>query len=539
MAISLIRPPELDNPELKQFKDVALEDVWLVIHAVLDDDAGTFRALLEMYPGVATTPYFFTHPLHFAVREGRLDMVRLLLDKGAPPDYRHCDDLATTARDRGHDRVAALIEERQQAINISTGTPTALHAAAAAGDPDELAACLKEAAGQINIGNADGLTPLHLAVRGGHRDAIALLIDAGAATTMEGRRIYEGFQPIDMALWENCYWSRRPDGAALADYLIGCGVPYDLSISAALGDQVQVERLLAEAPAAVNKARPNGRRAVSAAAQAGHETIVKLLLDAGADPTLSEGAACPQGHGLWAAAYGGHYTIAEMLLRHNADPNAGVESCGPPVAVDDRAMRYLMYRYGGRMSPMAIAYRGDLDSLNAYSREALEAENAGQEGGLYKVALRSGDWDLLHLLQARGLPFPRTMNYDLLPGRPDMARYLLERGMNPDISNWQRCTALHAIGAKAGQEKPLEAWLEALDLFLTFGADLNAVDEEYRSTPLGWAARCGHEDLIEPLIQRGADLHLADAPWATPAAWADKRGRQDIADLLRRHDADA
>lgn len=56
MTIPLIRPPELDHPDLKQFKDMALEDVWLAIHTIVDDDMASFQAILEMSPGVVTTP---------------------------------------------------------------------------------------------------------------------------------------------------------------------------------------------------------------------------------------------------------------------------------------------------------------------------------------------------------------------------------------------------------------------------------------------------------------------------------------------------
>jgi hypothetical protein len=60
-------------------------------------------------------------------------------------------------------------------------------------------------------------------------------------------------------------------------------------------------------------------------------------------------------------------------------------------------------------------------------------------------------------------------------------------------------------------------------LLLDYGADLNAVDEEYRSTPLGYAARWGHREMVSFLLARGDDPNKAGAPWATPLAWAQKR----------------
>lgn len=221
-----------------------------------------------------------------------------------------------------------------------------------------------------------------------------------------------------------------------------------------------------------------------------------------------------------------------MLLERGADPNSSVESCGSPTSTEDPDIRKLMYRYGGRLQPLDFAYSGDLDALNACAQEELIAENAGQEGGLYKVAFRMGDWDMLHLIMARRVPFPAVFNYDLPADHPDMARFLLEKGLNPNISDWQRCTTLHAVAGKVGREKAQEQWIEVLDLFLSFGADINSMDEEYRSTPLGWAARCGIVEMIQPLLERGADPTFAGAPWATPLEWAKCRGHHEISEIL-------
>jgi len=261
--------------------------------------------------------------------------------------------------------------------------------------------------------------------------------------------------------------------------------------------------------------------------------MVRLSLDSGADPSLPEGRNCPCGQALWVAAMEGQHTVAQMLLEHGADPNGTIESCGSPTSTDDPEMRRLMYRYGGRLQPLDLAYRDDQDALNAVDQQSLVAENAGQEGGLYKVAIRMNDWDMLHLILARDIPFPATFNYDLLADNPEMARLMLEKDMNPNISNWQQCTVLHAIAGKIGNDKPQVQWLEALDLFLSFGGDINGVDEEYRSTPLGWAARCGVAEMIQPLLERGADLSAAGAPWALPLAWAVRRGHNDIVQLLK------
>ena len=70
-------------------------------------------------------------------------------------------------------------------------------------------------------------------------------------------------------------------------------------------------------------------------------------------------------------------------------------------------------------------------------------------------------------------------------------------------------------------------------LCLEHGADINAIDDEYCSTPLGWAARRGLTDMVTWLLQRGANRDLPhDKPWAKPLAWAKRRGHDSIIGLL-------
>ncbi len=90
--------------------------------------------------------------------------------------------------------------------------------------------------------------------------------------------------------------------------------------------------------------------------------------------------------------------------------------------------------------------------------------------------------------------------------------------------NWHRFTLLHHMAAEGEFGKAR--------LLLDHGADINFIDDEYRSTALGVAARRGQIAMVEFLLERGADATAAGASWATPLAWAIKKGHNTIAKIL-------
>lgn len=110
----------------------------------------------------------------------------------------------------------------------------------------------------------------------------------------------------------------------------------------------------------------------------------------------------------------------------------------------------------------------------------------------------------------------------------NVAKHLLDKGTNPNHKNWHHTTLLHDAVYSGSVEKA--------QLLLEYGADTNAIDEEYRSTPLGLAARAGRLELVELLLDRGVDPTAAWAPWATPLNWARKRRHQEIVALIDRRD---
>src|SRR6185503_9060845 len=103
--------------------------------------------------------------------------------------------------------------------------------------------------------------------------------------------------------------------------------------------------------------------------------------------------------------------------------------------------------------------------------------------------------------------------------------WLMERGLDPNRPNWLGITMLHRCAAKAD--------IAMAQVFLDFGADINAIETDYSSTPLACAARAGKKEMVEWLLKKGANPHIPeDEPWTQPLEWAQRRGHHEIANLL-------
>ena len=77
--------------------------------------------------------------------------------------------------------------------------------------------------------------------------------------------------------------------------------------------------------------------------------------------------------------------------------------------------------------------------------------------------------------------------------------------------------------------------IEAVKQHLASGADVNAKDGLYGTTPLHHAAYEDHKEVAELLIDKGSDVNAGDKRGRTPLDWAVALKRIETADLLRKH----
>ena len=561
---------------------VSTSDLRAAIDAAASGDVLTLGRLLEHDPSLVRGGHDMPQPLPYAVRYGHVDAVRLLLEAGATPDHigGWGDTLVETARDRGFEDIARILEDAHQRISRVRPSEThidhPIHVAAESGDLKRVRAFLDADPSLVHRSDRSGGTALHRSVIGHAPRVVALLLDRGAdihavhGAGLGSRNGYapENLQPIDLAIWGGPSTVPQSKWRSIWRHLIGCirwfvqrraeiphvpydvetarllvsrGAAYDLPIAAALGDRDRITAILDQDPIRIREARPNARLALSAAAEFGHTSLVRLLLERGADPTWPDADDSIRGAALHAAARAGNRELCELLLAHGADPNGFVDAAGNAVfAARTNELRALMIAHGGTIDPYDLVWMNEDDEVMRRVMEDPESAHAGC-GGVYTAVVTRGKRALLTRLLDAGVKVNPVAGgcQSYVLEHPDMLRQLLAHGgLTPDYPTASGLTLLHNLCSRDIRNRTMAHRTECAAILLDAGADISAKEEEYRSTPLAWAARNNLPDMVEFLLARGAPTNLADdEPWATPLAWAEKRGHAEIAAILRQHGA--
>ncbi|MCJ1471964.1 hypothetical protein MMC13_000607 [Lambiella insularis] len=271
--------------------------------------------------------------LYFAVRSGRIDCVRALLESGADIEVRWTWTIADV-RSEGSILWSAVVASYGNVVKLllekgaNTEAPThveetgkdtnpccALHIAA---ESDyELTRLLLDAEANIEIKDSNGWTPLHYAARKGKEDVASLLLERGAF--IEAGTI-AGYTALHMAVGNG--------HTATVRLLLDCGASANThnsygatSLHCAAASRkdsaCSIGRLLLERGASVD-ARDELGMPLHYAAGKGHAEFVQLLLESGADATLTNWKG---EDALTLARRGGHEKVIS-LLKPKAVPKA-------------------------------------------------------------------------------------------------------------------------------------------------------------------------------------------------------------------------
>jgi ankyrin repeat protein len=434
-------------------------------------------------------------PLVDAVRVGRLDVARALVQQGADVNATdtegatalhwatHLDDLPA---------VTFLLDAGADARARTRYGMTPLWLSCINGHPAIVSALLASGA-DPNTTMAEGDTTLMTAARTGTLAVVQALIAHGA--DVDAREHWKGQTAL--------MWAAARNNAAVVRVLVQAGADVQARTRYHPPPVARTGGLrLSDRSSDVT--REAGFTALLFAVRAGAREAVDALLQAGAtvDDTLSDGTSA-----LVVAIASTHYELADMLLERGADPNAARQGWTPLHQV-----AWTRRPNTGVNNP-GLVPRDAMDSL-ALARRLLAR-------GADPRARVTRDGDVVNLGRHRltdvgASPFwVAAENLDL-----PLMRLLAASGADPLMPNATGDTPLLAASGLS-IEKPGEnpgspdEVTEAIRLCLELGADPNTVDDN-GDTALHGAAMWGSNGAVELLVAAGATLDVKNTRGLTP-----------------------
>ena len=455
-----------------------------LVQAAAQADVELVRKLVAARADVNAADGNGTSPLHWAVWADDLRTVEELLKAGASATAANKFGVSPiyTAAERGNAPVIRRLLERGANANFTDRSGDTVLMAAIRSGSLESVSTLVDAGANVNAADPQlGHTVLMSAVRSDSAPIVKLLLAHGASIEARTR---VGAKP-----------AVRPPGTGGGSHGVGIvrsGVPPQGEqlptpggmtplLYAARDGALDAARVLIEAGANLNTADPNGMTPLMMAITNGKIDVAQQLVDKGADVRAADWYGRTP---LWAAV-----EIRNLDMRSGATDN-GIDR--------DAAMRLIA----------SILDKGV--DVNARVKEFPPQRR-------HLLPLASLEW----------VDFTGQTAFIRAAQSADVAvmKLLLSKGADPKLTTFNGTSALMAaagVNWVVGQtysESPAR-WLEAVQLCLELGLDVNAVNEMGLGAVHG-AANRGSDDIIELLARRGARLDGADKQGRTPYAWAE------------------
>ncbi len=407
--------------------------------------------------------------------------------------------VADAAERADWEQLSVLLANNGDATLPQTDGMTALHWAAWH-DNVEAAALLARHGANVDAANKYGVTPLSIACTNGNAAIITQLVDAGA--------------DVNLA---------QPGGETV------------LMTAARTGRLEAVNVLLHHMPD-VNAKERNGQTAIMWAAAEGHADVVEVLIKAGAEfqTPLKSGF-----NALFFAAREGRQSVIDVLLTAGADINAVMmpETKGPRVPRQGTSPLLLAVENGHFELAAHLLTQGadandqrsgftalhvlswvrkpnlgdDIDGtpppIGSGNMTSLQlVRELDKHGADVNAKLKEGRSGRGRLNQKEATPFLLAADTADVP----FMKLLLELGADPAIPNADHCPPLLAAagigtiapGEEAGTE---DEAIAAVELLLSLGADINAIDDNGETSMHG-AAYKSLPKMVRFLADHGADI---------------------------------
>jgi ankyrin repeat protein len=441
-----------------------------------------------------------------AIVEGDLELAQQAISSGANLDrydWQMGYSPLGMAIDRGHNEIVRCLLAAGANAHYGSTTSTALGLAAERGEADIVQMLLPRGIDVNEPVGHDNWTALLSAIAYGHKSVVQLLITAGAnvniwsrgetpillAAKREERDIYNYLYPLVNTSIRLC---ADRDGERLLQSTRKRRIreqnrPVEKLIGMAMEGNTEEVAHAIEIGVELDELGAGGHTALMAAAYYGHKSVVKTLLEAGANPNLlSDDDGLGAGMTALMLTAGSFFannrqSIAKLLLANGADVNQ--QGLGGKTAIVYAALAGAGYR---ECVETLIAAGADLDLRDDRGHTVLTMVAAAENYQMLNLLIQAGastaGLESIQLIQAASL------------GNLDRVRSLLSGKVNLDLDRGA------AIGKAAAA-----GHTEIVELLIQAGANVNLSDRS-GFTPIASAAYAGHGEVVRLLVDAGADI---------------------------------
>ena len=488
--------------------------------------------LLEAEADVTFADKYQKTALHYAARNGHKATTALLLEKGAPINAK--DEKNKTPLDY------AVTKKRTEVIELlrAKGGKAAKELAAAenifaAAEVGDLEAIRKHLEGGVDVDavNKQGYTALHMAVRRGQKDAVALLLEKDANVNAERK----GKTPLEFAgKNEEIAALLREKGGKTSKEIKAAGSIFE----AAQNGLVDAVKTHLAAGVDVNGKNKGGYTALHLAAKKGHLEVAKVLVEAKADVAATSKSGKTALH--YVAYYNGNLDLANLLLAAEAAVNAMDGKSKTPLdyALSKKRteLAELLRSKGGKAAKelaaaeniFAAAEVGDLEAIRKHLEGGVDVDAVNKQGyTALHMAVRRGQKDAVALL----LEKDANVNAERKGKTP-----LEFAGKNEEIAALLRekggKTSKEIKAAGSIFEAAQNGLVDAVKTHLAAGVDVNGKNKG-GYTALHLAAKKGHLEVAKVLVEAKADVAATSKSGKTALHYvAYYNGNLDLANLL-------
>jgi ankyrin repeat protein len=246
-----------------------------------------------------------------------------------------------------------------------------------------------------------------------------------------------------------------------------------------------------------NRTNDLGQSGLYLAAATGRKTIIQGLLRLEVNVNISGGKF---DHPLHAACAYGHSSVVKLLLDHGANPKIGSKS----------ALEYSLLAGHESVASLLLTSKFGISSQAEYDSILQQSAEAG-----FTDVVRFLCKEYASLYGERGSSRCRAVEVAIFKGRIGVVERYIQRSSDPKIDIPADAIATAALGGQNSM----------ISLLVDQGLDLDA--EGVFGTPLRAACLMCHESTVRLLLKFGASLHIS-GPFGEPLQAAAMRGHVSI-----------